>query len=187
MMDPSHLFPRFLPLRDLPGLEGRAIEERASDAERKTIAGAFGLRALKALTVEARIARDGPDGWRLEGRVQARATQSCVVSLEPVETVMDEPFERRLKPMSPEEAAALTELDLDPLADDPPEPLGAGIDLGAVALETFALALDPYPRAPDAVFAPRVAAPEGAEPLTAEAMRPFAALAALKRGEGDDE
>ncbi|QIE55191.1 DUF177 domain-containing protein [Pikeienuella piscinae] len=188
MIEPSHLFPRFLSLRDLPGLDGREIEERATETERAAIAEAYGLHDLAALRVEARVAREGRDGWRLDGRLVASATQNCVVTLEPVAAEIDEPFVRRLRPMSEEEAAAqAVEIDLDPEAEDPPEPLGDGVDLGAAALETLALALDPYPRAPGAVFAPRASAPRGVAPLTEEDVRPFAALRVLKRGaEGGD-
>jgi hypothetical protein len=59
--------------------------------------------------------------------------------------------------------------------EDPPEPLDSGhIDLAALAVEFLALALDPFPRKPGAVFAdaPDVETEGG----------PFAALSALKAG-----
>ena len=45
--------------------------------------------------------------------------------------------------------------------EDPPEALGEGIDVGAVALETLTLALDPYPRAKGVAFAARVDGDDG--------------------------
>ena len=59
--------------------------------------------------------------------------------------------------------------------DDPPDPIVDGkIDLGALAAEFVALALDPYPRKPGARF----------EPVDVEPDReriPFAGLARLKK------
>lgn len=179
---PGDAFRRFLSKRDLPGLDGRRIDHAATEAECAAIAESFGLSAVRDLHVEATIAREGVEGWRLDGRLTAAITQSCVVTLEPVEAVIDEPFTRSFVPgdAAAEEAFA-GEIDIDPDAEDPPEPLGAGVDIGAVALETLALAIDPYPRAPGAVFTGAGAAPPGAEPIAAEALKPFAGLAALKR------
>jgi hypothetical protein len=61
--------------------------------------------------------------------------------------------------------------------EDAPEPLvGGQIDLGAIATEFLILAIDPYPRKPDAVFQP----PPGGD----DSAHPFAALAALKGERG---
>lgn len=187
MVEPSAPFTRFFSRRELSGLEGEPIRESATEEERAAIAAAFDLPSLLRLDVAAAIAREGADGWRLEGEIFAEATQTCVVTLEPVEATVREPFLRVFRPMTEEEAEALwNDVTLDPLGDDPPEPLGEGIDLGAVALEALALGLDPYPRAPGANFAPQRAAPPGAAPLDDDALRPFAALEALKRGAGDE-
>jgi uncharacterized metal-binding protein YceD (DUF177 family) len=58
---------------------------------------------------------------------------------------------------------------------------GAAIDLGSAIADTLALSIDPYPRsaAADAVL-------REAGVLTEEQASPFAALAALKKGSGDD-
>ena len=52
--------------------------------------------------------------------------------------------------------------------------MGDRIDLGALATEFLLIGIDPYPRKPDATFQ----APEVEDDST----RPFAALAALKKG-----
>ena len=64
--------------------------------------------------------------------------------------------------------------DSDGETPDPPEPIENGIiDLGRLATDALYLAIDPYPRKPDAVFEPLV---EAADPED----HPFAALKALK-------
>lgn len=177
MIDPSQIYSRFLTLRDLAARNGTTLQESATEAERDAIAAAFALPAVAALRIEARISREGRDGWSVEGRVVASLTQSCVLTLAPVDAEIDEPFSRTYQPGAERADADLL---IDPEAADPPEPLGDGVDLGAVALETLALGLEPYPRAPGVAFESRIVAPPGVEPLTDEAARPFAGLAALK-------
>lgn len=181
---------RFIPVRDLAGCAGEPLTETASPEERAAIADRFSLQAVDELALAATIAREGADGWRVDGRLKARVTQTCVVTLTPVASAIDEPVRRIYSPDIAADDGLAVEIDIDPDADDPPEPLGAGVDLGAVALETLALAIPPYPRAPGAVFTPRSVAPPGAEPLADEALKPFAELGALKERlerDGDDD
>jgi hypothetical protein len=77
-------------------------------------------------------------------------------------------------------AAGGVEIEIDPDVDVP-EPLGEdGLDLGEVAAEEMAVALDPYPRAPDADAVLAEVAARAAE----EDRGPFAVLAPLHRGGG---
>nr|WP_255720777.1 DUF177 domain-containing protein [Acuticoccus kalidii] len=111
------------------------------------------------------------EGVRVTGRVSGKLRQACVVTLEPVEGTVEETFDLRFHPDIQES----TTIDVDADAEDPPEPLdGQSIDIGAIALEYFALGIDPYPRAPGAEFDD---IEEGEEEPS-----PFAALAALKNG-----
>jgi uncharacterized metal-binding protein YceD (DUF177 family) len=138
------------------------------------------VEAVEALSVEATVAPWGEGGWRVDGRARARLVQICVVTLEPVETAIDEPFRRFLVPAArwAEAEAGLPERDREDL-----ERLGETVDPGEIAAEATALAIDPYPRKPGVAFEGVVHGPPGAEPLTDEAARPFAKLAALRRGE----
>jgi uncharacterized metal-binding protein YceD (DUF177 family) len=111
------------------------------------------------------------------GRVRARIGQSCVVTLDPIENEIDEPIDLVFAP--PEQIPDLSDL-VDEAAEseteipDPPEPIVNGvIDLGRIATDALFLAVDPYPRRPDATFQPPV---EAADPND----HPFAALKALK-------
>ena len=70
--------------------------------------------------------------------------------------------------------ADLVEDDGESEIPDPPEPIENGmIDLGRLATDVLLLAIDPYPRKPDAVFEPVVIAPDPED-------HPFAALKVLK-------
>lgn len=185
MADPDALFRRFIPIRDLPAAARAPRDIAANDEERARIAEEFGLLSLEKLTATYTLRPAGEDGWRLEGRVDAVFEQACVVTLDPAPGVICETFARVFERGAPDPFAEPGDVDvsfdMDFDADDPPEALGDGIDPGAAALETFSLALDPYPRAPGAAFAAVSARPKGAEPLDTETRKPFAALAALRK------
>ncbi len=69
---------------------------------------------------------------------------------------------------------------VEPEAEEPPEPVGPhGIDLGEAVAQQLAIALDPYPRAPEAALPEEPRAGAGG---ARAAEGPFAALESLKRG-----
>lgn len=156
---------------------GAPLEGAADADERAALAARYAVPAVRALSYAAQAAPWGPGGWRIHGAVTAELTQVCVVTLEPVETSFTEPFERFFAPPGRLDAAADL---LDPDGEETVEPLGETLDLGEIAAEAAALAIDPYPRKPEAAFEGVLKGPPGAEPLTDEAARPFAGLATLK-------
>jgi hypothetical protein len=112
----------------------------------------------------------------IEGRLRAKVTRTCGVSLEPFDEEVDEPVLWRLVPpgsprLESDESPPL----VDPAAPDPPDPLtGEELDLAAFLTESLALALSPYPRKPGAEL--EVPPPDD------DAGHPFAALATWKGG-----
>ncbi len=132
----------------------------ADAAERAALAALNGLLAIAKLRANLTLRRAGRDAVRVTGQVLAEVTQTCIVSLEPFAVMIDEPVDVRFAP--PREAAAGRRKQSDGEADvarfdaeDPPDPVVDGkIDLGALAAEFMALALDPYPRKPGALFEP---------------------------------
>lgn len=146
---------------DLPPT-GRGLEIDATAAERKMIAAAYGVRDIASFRAQLFLAPDERGGVRLSGRLQVALTQTCIVSLRPVRGRIDEEFERRYRPAGRFEAPPKAkpgarkpkpELIVDLEEEEPPEPLtGETIDVAGMLLEEFALALDPYPRHPDAVL-----------------------------------
>lgn len=161
-------------------LTDRTFSGAAEPAERAALAARYGVPAVLALSFRAHARPWGPGGLRVSGAVEATLRQTCVVTLEPVDTAVAEPFERFLAP--PAKLAEAARL-LDPELDEAPEPLGAAVDLGEIAAETAALAIDPYPRRPGAAFVGAVLGPPGTAAMTDEDARPFARLAALRRGD----
>jgi uncharacterized metal-binding protein YceD (DUF177 family) len=167
-------FSRVFRVDELPP-GGLSVTLTAEPTEREALARRFGLLALHALTATARLVpRPGSRSGRsvtVEGRFEAEVEQECVVTLEPVRNVVADRFAVMFAESAvPSEA----ELLLDAEGEDPPEPLVDGaFDLGEAVAELVALAIEPYPRAPGAVFEAPAA---GAEP---EKVSPFAVLRRL--------
>lgn len=166
----------------------QAFKIEANAAERAALAKRFDLIALESFSAEGTLATlDGGRRAQLRGRIMAKVVQSCVVTLEPVADEIDETF--ALDYADDATAAAIEkELELDPDEADPPDPLeGEAVDVGEAAAEHLALALNPYPRVPDA----RLPGPSAEElPIPEEStgsdpkISPFMALARLVRKGG---
>lgn len=155
-------------------------EVAATPVELTSIARLLDLPALDRLALSYRLVRGGEGRLHLSGRVTAKVTQTCVLSLEPVDAEIDVPVEVDFWPTSLFEA-------LEHSAEEPghtdlldwPEPIVDGrIDLGPILYETLATSLDPYPKREGASFEWSQQASEPPEPAKTG---PFAALEALKR------
>ncbi|WEF24230.1 DUF177 domain-containing protein [Paracoccus sp. S3-43] len=147
------------------------------DADRcAAIAAELGISGLSKLTFAGEIRAEAGGAWELTGRLRARVTQPCVITLKPVRTALDEEVERHYSPH-----LATPQGDEVEMPDDRLEPLGQFIDLAAVMIEELALALPEYPRAEGAEL--------DAEPQepAADTRRPFAGLDRLLRGGGADQ
>lgn len=159
------------------GATGRREELVASEAERAALARRFEILAIGLLRAEL-LLNPAPGGaFVAEGRLVAEVTQSCIVTLEPVEQRLDLPLALRFIPEGSEPSE-------DPEAPDEIDIEGETIDLGEAVAEQLSLALDPYPRAPGAMLPEGLTAPEAPEPEAVEPParpNPFAALTRLKR------
>lgn len=172
MTDPE--FSRPIPIDRLSQQE-KVFDVTAEAAEREALARRFGILGIDALSAQIRLRLlAGGKLVRLKGRFAADVVQACVVSLEPVPAHLEEDFELTYGAEAEEEGEEVV-IDLD--AEEPPEPLHNGmVDIGEAAAEHLALALDPFPRAPGAVFE------SAAETLDEQSPRnPFGALEALKK------
>ena len=160
-------------VRSLPK-NGHPVRIEASAEQRAALAARNGIPGIEKLLAELTVEHWSGDGYRVSGSIQATAVQECVVTLEPVTTAIDEPIDVTFVPVGSSLAREDEgELVLDPEGDDPPETFTPPyIEVGGLAEEMFALALDPYPRAADADL-PDAATDTGNA-------NPFAALAKLR-------
>ena len=171
-MTPAPPLPEFSrPERlDAIGEVPRALDISAMADERAALARRFDLVAIDSLDAHLMVRRD-TIGIRVEGRVVATLVQTCSVTDDPIAVRIDEPVALHFV------AAALAdeELELDEGALDTIEIAGNAVDLGEMAAETMALALDPFPRGPRAAAALRAAGV-----LSEEEARPAGPFAGLR-------
>jgi uncharacterized metal-binding protein YceD (DUF177 family) len=166
-------------VHDIPD-SGLSAQHAATPNELEKIAQALDLIACRSLTTEYAIAPTVGGHYRLSGRLRAEVSQACVVTLEPIDSTIEEAFEAVFWPQEHMPAPESGEL----VVDDEPErePIVAGqIAVGRVVFESLAAAIDPFPRKPDAVLdwqSPTTANAPGGKPEN-----PFAVLANLKTKE----
>jgi uncharacterized metal-binding protein YceD (DUF177 family) len=151
---------------------GRRIDLVADGNMRDQLAKVLGLRSLPRLEASFDVTRHGSEGLRVAGRVSATVGQTCVVTLEPIDNEVAETIDLVFVPQT---GLAIEEGGGSRAVGDLPEPLNGGaVDLGAIATEFLTLGIDPYPRKSGVAFESQAAEDE--------LNRPFAALAALKKG-----
>ena len=149
----------------------------ADQATRDAVADVGVLRAVLSVQASFDVTPNSGGRFHVSGHVRARVGQTCVVTLEEIESDIDEPIDLIFAPPEqiPEMAALVDEAgENDEETPNSPEPIENGIiDLGRLATDALYLGVDPYPRKPDAVFEPQV---EAVDPED----HPFAALKALQ-------
>ncbi|MEO6247947.1 MAG: DUF177 domain-containing protein [Sphingomicrobium sp.] len=156
--------------------DGQRMDLTADEVERVAVARRLNLPGISRFEAHVVLGREGKI-VSAEGRVRAQLDQACVATGEPVPARIDEAFNLRFAPPptveGPEPEIELGSDELDTVFHD-----GQTIDLGEALADTLGLALDPYPRGPNAAAALRDAGVVQEGELGNSA---FAALAALKR------
>ncbi|WP_407189502.1 YceD family protein [Bradyrhizobium centrosematis] len=152
---------------------------KASAAERQAMAEVAGLREILSAEADFDVVPRSGGRVQVTGTVHATVGQTCVVTLDPIESEIEEEVDLMFAPEA--EARRLADLIEEGQDDeapaevaDPPEAIVGGIiDLGRLAIDALFLAIDPYPRKEGAVFEAEVTAPDPDD-------HPFAALKALQ-------
>lgn len=185
MTDPDTPLPWRHPLRiaDLAARKPTRFDLVADKETREAIAHWAGITAVEALRFKGELAPKGRHDWHLTAALDARVEQPCIISLAPVRSDISEPVERRYLADMPEPEGDEIEMP----EDDSAEPVPTVIDLAAVALEAFELALPLYPRADGADFGTTTVTEPGATPMSDDDARPFANLRAIIDGKKPTE
>jgi len=148
--------------------EGLEVAIEATQEERSELARDFSVDGIHELRGRFRL-KGSERRVHVEGRVSAKVSQICVVTLEPFDSDVEEDVEVDFAPP----AAVVSEaVGANPDHEPPDEITDGYIDLGALVAEFLALGLDPYPRKPGVSFSFETGEP-GAE-------SPFAGLKKLK-------
>jgi len=155
---------------------GRDVDVSPPAEERAAIAAQLGLTSVDSLAVKLHAVRFR-GGIRVTGRLTATVTQPSVVTLDLLTQEIAEPIDRIFLPGGDKQYAgpANAEIFVDLEGDDVPDHFeGNEADLSDLIVETLALAVDLYPREPDASLEDTGFKPD------VDTASPFAALKALK-------
>ncbi|MHB2265579.1 YceD family protein [Aliihoeflea sp. PC F10.4] len=130
---------------------GMPVRFEADDEQKAALANAHSLVGMKTFHADLLVANWKRDGVKVTGRVKASIVQTCGVSLEPLDAVVDSEIHALFVPegsrLARPDVLEGGEMLLDAEGEDGPEPFsGDTIDVGALAEEFFALGIDPYPR-----------------------------------------
>lgn len=129
-----------------------AAEIAASPDECAALARRFDLLGISALTAKATLVVRHHQ-LLVEGRFQAKVTQACVASGEPVVAKLAQPFMLRFIDETALGGAPELELTLDDYDDMPLSTDSHGeltLDLGEAVAQSLLLALPRFPRGPNA-------------------------------------
>jgi Large ribosomal RNA subunit accumulation protein YceD len=157
--------------------DGRDLDLTVDKPERDGLAVELGVLSLDRLQVKLHAVRF-KGGIRVTGRLTAIVTQQSVISFEPVVQEIGEPIDRIFLPGAEKDHAdkADAEVFVDLEGEDIPDHFdGNEADLSDLIVETIALGIDPYPRAPGESIDSLGLAEAEAE------IHPFAALKKLKQ------
>jgi len=167
------------PLRisDMPKSKNTSFDVKFSDAEMIVIASILSAVSVKKMRIMGNISPSGTKDWILKATIGATVTQTCVVTLDPVQTRVDTPITLIFSAdYQVEGGDSVTEM----TTDENIEPLTDVIDLATIAIEAIALALPDYPKSPNAQLEVSTFAAKGIKPMTDADTKPFASLASLK-------
>jgi len=168
-------FTRMLAVETVPDT-GLDINVSASEAECDVLTEACGLVAVHDFEADFQVRKLDQTRFKITGNLRACVTHTCVVSLEPFETLVRADVDVDFAPLGQLASSKMTLGGASAAAflggEDPPDPIIDGkIDLGALASEFLILNLDIHPRKPGVSFEGTDA---GGEP--ADKNSPFAVL-----------
>lgn len=148
----------------------------ADEKMRADIAEALNVPAVKKLKLSGQIAGYGNKDWKLKAALGATVVQSCVITLEPVTTRIDETVVRTY--VSEFVIGEGSEIELP--EDDSLEAIPSEIDLQDLIVEALEIALPAYPKKDGAELGEAVFTEPGNVAMTDEDAKPFSSLSGLR-------
>ncbi len=179
----SSEFSRVVCLADNPAPKFQ-ISLEANETERAALAKRFSLISLGSYHVDATIILTPGGLVSVRAQMTAHVEQSCIISLAPVHTKIENTFELELvpEPDSGDEETSQSELVIDASEKDCEILTDGCFDLGELSVQYLGLAIDSYPRAKGIGIKDlaRAGYPVESEDEAGQKLHPFAALKELK-------
>ncbi len=169
--------------------DGRRIKFALNDEQREVFIKSLDVRDLKVRQTEFLLRPVSGKRFALTGRLSFTVGQDCIVSLDPLS--FDHTADINVQ-FWPEDAvaryyASQSDAEVDPLDDDEPEQIEAGmVNVGRYLYEFIATSINPYPRKGDVEFnwQDKKHSQTDDDQLSE---KPFAVLKILQKGEKEGE
>ncbi len=141
-----------------------SLRIEATAQERKDVARRLKVSEISQLNADITLKREeGSHIIHVEGTLQAEVVQPCVVTLEPVVSLIQEPVESwysdeeqivSLTRVRREKVGKMVDSEMEIMDEkDDPDPVVEGhIDVGELVTQFLSLAINPYPQAEGAVY-----------------------------------
>lgn len=136
----------------------KTLEIAPDDAARARLVTRLNILALDDCQVRVKLSTSAGHMIHVEGEIEAQLRQNCVVTMEPVNSQLQESFEAWYA--DPEQVVSLAkarhdlkikkgygEMPVLDEKDDPEEVVDGRIDLGELVAQYLSLFIDPYPHA----------------------------------------
>ena len=140
--------PEFSRIITISEIQGKFLSRdiKANEEERNKLATRFNLIELRSFSANVKMTRlNSHANVLVEGKLNARVVQQCVVTLEPISS--DISCTLSCEYSESQEVVDDVKVDFDLLTVDPPELIVDGqFDIGILLTEYFGLEINPFPR-----------------------------------------
>jgi len=164
------------------GLQEYTQDFQATERELKALAERFKVKSLDALSAQVSLQLLANGDVLMTASFQARVTQTCVVTLDPVTSEISSNFTMTYTDKADAQGGHDEEefVDLDDDIELSEAIIDGKIDIGEAVSEQLALEIDPFPRVKGAKFDGYFTGTKAENEQVAEKKNPFAVLSKLK-------
>ena len=139
------------------------------------------LLSIKKVSLVGILSPLSINEWSLKAELKATVKQKCVISFQPVQTIVRETINRTFSPAALQNASEADDNGISPVIfDDTLQELNDEIDLAEIIFEELTLILPLYPKIKGVEFGSYSITEKGAIPLNEENLKPFAQLSEFK-------
>lgn len=164
----------------------KTVEVSPDEAEAEALARRLELLSLREFRAKLQLNRTSPHIIHVKGSLEAKVSQSCVLTLEPVDSEVKDEFEAWYSDESEaisfkkaqreaQSKKELLELPMLEEEEDPEPVINGQIDLGDLVSQYLSLAIPPYPTKEGLSYSVQVEEPKEAGKNNMK-LNPFAAL-----------
>ena len=146
-----------------------------------TLMSRLDLLSLKKVSLTGHLSPLDKDKWTLKAELKATVKQKCVVTLKPVQTIVNETVNRTFSPLEAQKSSDLLDDGVSQVFfDDTLQEFNDTIDLLEIIFEELTLLLPLYPKFDGAKLDSYIITEPGKKPLSEKNLKPFAQLSKLK-------